>query len=264
MADHSVRTAGKTASRTRLLGYATDQFICIPSVNKIKQQMLDNNAQRQEIAWGTADFSGMSAKQVDAIHQVVSSLRYSEAHGGDVCGNILNRVPYDDISNAFAVQILDESHHCQLLTRYINEEMGRPIIRPTAITWLALEQLKRLHDPLICALAGGYFVECAAAEVQHELVKKIDEPLLVQIFRSILRDEARHQALGRESVRFLLNTPAYEKGWKRTRARLYQKFLNSYSRMTLNRYAEFAKLFGIDVQRIHRRTLERVANEISI
>jgi hypothetical protein len=238
--------------------------VLVPAVRTIKEAMLKNDAQRQPIDWDAADFSGLSARQLTAIQRVVSSLLYSEIHGGAVCGNLLNRVPYADISDAFSVQILDESHHSWLLTRYLLDAMRRSVVRPPVVTWLAVEQLRRLRDPLISTMAASHFVECAAAEVQLELIHKVNEPLLVDIFGAILRDESRHQALGRESMLFLLETPEYKNSWRRHRARMYRHFVEFYSRITLNRYSEYASLFGIDLPRIHRRTLERVDHAVPL
>jgi ribonucleotide reductase beta subunit family protein with ferritin-like domain len=238
------------------------RFVAIPPVRKIKEAMLNNVAKRKTITWEVADFSQLSSKQTAAIQQVISSLLYSEAHGGEVCGNLVNRVPYSDISEAFAVQILDESHHSRLLTQYLRGTMKCPVRKPPFLSWLAIEQLKRLRDPIICTMAASHFVECAAAEVQIELVHKVEEPLLRQIFQVILRDEARHQALGREALVFLLATPLYKKKWKREKAFIYRYFLEFYARITLNQYSDFASLFGIDIQRIHRRTLEKVHQSV--
>jgi hypothetical protein len=243
---------------------AARRFLSVPSVRRIEESMLKNVAERQSVVWERADFSSLSPKQIDAIQTVVSSLLYSEAHGGEVCGNLLNRSPFADISDAFAIQILDESHHAWLLTRYLLDTMGRPIIKRPLITWLAVEQLKRLRDPLLCTLAASFYVECAAAEVQSELIHKVDEPLLNQIFRVIFRDESRHQALGREAVLFLLDTPRYKASWRRERAKMYRHFLDFYSRITLNHYKESASYFGIDLKGIHQRTLERVDESIPL
>ena len=236
-----------------------DKLVPVPSVRRIRQSMVDNDLHRQAVRWGTADFSRLSSKQVDAVHRVVSSLLYAESHGNEVCGNLIRRIPYSEITDAFAVQILDESHHTRLLTRYVLAEMRRPILRPPLIAWLTVKHLQHVGDPLVCAMGAGYFVECAAAEVQWELIHNVEEPLLAEVFNVILRDESRHQALGREATVFLLDQAPYREGWKRARARMYRHFLAYYSRVTLNHYAECAKVFGIDLARIHKRTLDKVA-----
>lgn len=254
------------ASRTAIIASdpRAERFVSVPSIRRIEEAMIKNVVSRQSIAWERADFSNLTAKQVDAIQLVVSSLLYSEEHGGEVCGNLLNRSRYADISDAFAIQILDESYHSWLLARYVLDVMKRPIVKRPLITWLAVEQLKRLRDPLICTLAASFFVECAAAEVQSELIQKVDEPLLNQVFRLIFRDESRHQALGREAVLFLLQTPRYKNTWRTERARMYRHFLEFYSRITLNQYSKSASYFGISLKRIHERTLERVHEAVPL
>jgi hypothetical protein len=82
--------------------------------------------------------------------------------------------------------------------------------------------------------------------------------LLNQIFRAIYQDESRHQALGRESVMFLLDTPRYKAAWRRERAKMYRHFLDFYSQITLNQFSVSSSYFGIDINKIHQRTLERV------
>jgi hypothetical protein len=257
-------TKGSSRSPLNSTDPAAGQFVTVKSVRKISEAMLHNASSRQTIDWEAADFSGLLPKQKDAIQRVVSSLLYCESHGGEVCGNLLNRVPYSDISDAFALQILDESHHSWLLTRYLLDSMRRPVLKAPFIAWAAIAQLQRLRDPLICTLAAGYYVECAAAEVQTELINKIDEPLLRQVFRVILRDEARHQALGREAVLFLLETPPYESEWRRGRAKLYRHLLDLYSRLTLRQYSDCASLFGIDIRRIYNRTLEKIDDAVRL
>jgi len=268
LTSHSLFSAVVNKESSHVFPDSTDpvvgRFVAVPGVRKIKEAMLRNVAVRKTIAWEVADFSQLSTKQTEAIQQVVSSLLYSEGHGGEVCGNLVNRVHYSDISEAFAVQILDESHHSRLLTQYVRGIMKRPILKPPFLSWLAVEQLKRLRDPIICTMAASHFVECAAAEVQIELVHNVDEPLLKQVFQVILRDEARHLSLGREALLFLLETPFYKKSWKREKALIYRYLLEFYSRITLNQYSSFASLFGIDIQRIQKRTLEKVDQAVPL
>jgi hypothetical protein len=237
---------------------SAQRFVSVPSIRRIQEAMLKNVAARKTVVWEKADFTALSQKQLDAIQLVVSSLLYAESHGGEVLGNLLVRAHFADISDAFAIQILDESHHAWLLTRYLLDAMKRRISKRPVFTWLAVAQMQRVRDPLMCAMAAGFYVECGAAEVQSELIQKVDEPLLNQIFRAIYQDESRHQALGRESVMFLLDTPRYKAAWRRERAKMYRHFLDFYSQITLNQFSVSSSYFGIDINKIHQRTLERV------
>jgi len=113
-------------------------------------------------------------------------------------------------------------------------------------------------------MGAGHFIECAAAEVQFEMIHKIGEPLLAEVLKVILRDEARHQALGRAVTLFLLEQSDYKRGWKRDRAKIYRHFLNYYSQVLFNRYGDCAKLFGIDLAQVHRRTIDKVAAAVPL
>jgi len=241
-----------------------ERFESIPSVVRVKAAMLKSEASREAVEWGAADFSRLSAKHVDAIHEIVSSLRFNEAHGGIIGANLANRIPYRDISEAYTVQMLDESHHTWLLTRYETEELRRPSLRVPFVVGYANWQLSHMRDPLICAMAGSHFIETGAAEVQTELIAKVDEPLLVHIFSTIHRDEMRHIVLGREAVRFLLDRPPYKTGWRRERGRMYRHFLEFYSRLALGRFRKAAQYFGIDVDRIRTNTLARVREAVPL
>jgi len=240
------------------------RYTPVPGVRRVKQAMVKNEANRTAVTWGTADSTRLSSAQLDGVHTVVSSLLYAESHGNDVCSNLICHVPYADISDAFAVQVLDESHHAWMLTRYLKQELRRPIIRRPLVPWLIVEQLKLIHDPLLCALSASFFIECAAAEVQAEIIRKVDEPLLVEIFRTISRDESRHIALGREVVAFLLDDPAQRRGWRRIRNRVFRDFLRLSAERTFHHYAPLAKLFGIDVPRALRHTMERLDGAVGL
>jgi len=146
----------------------------------------------------------------------------------------------------------------------VAEELRRPNGRVPVVVGYANWQLSKMRDPLICAMAASHFSETGAAEVQSELVAKVDEPVLVDVFRSILRDESLHIALGREAVRFLLECPSYRTGWRRERARMYRYFLEFYSGVALGRFRKAAVFFGIDVDQIRRNTLERVRETIPL
>jgi hypothetical protein len=138
------------------------------------------------------------------------------------------------------------------------EELRLPIPRPPLVTWLAVELLQRLRDPLLSSLSASFFVEAAAAQIQAQLVERIDEPLIAAIFRVILRDESRHVALGREVVSFLLTDPDQRRGWKRIRKRVYRRNLYGYSAVTLAQYGPVARLFGIDTKKALAHAIERV------
>lgn len=239
-------------------GVVLDPNVPIPSVRRMRNLLLKNDFDRPAIAWGTADFSRLSAPHLDALQSIMSSILAGEVYGRDIYANLCTRVPYRDISDAYAAQILDESHHSRLLTRYLREEMRRPVERPILAARYSMKQLARLRDPLIATLTASLFVECTAAEMLAALVPRIEEPLLANILRTILRDEGRHSALGREASLFLLDTPRYKRGWHREKARLYRYFTEHFLYFLFRRYAKFAALLHVDTDGVCKRAIEKV------
>jgi rubrerythrin len=240
------------------------QYSPVPRVLNIRHAILRNDNERPSVAWGEADFSRLSSDQIDALQMVLSSVLSGEVHGRDIYAHLLAIVPYRDISDAYAAQILDENFHSRLLTRYLREEMHRPVLEPLLLARYAIRELLRLRDPLIATLAASLFVECTAAEMVAELMHKVKEPLAAQVLQVILRDEARHKALGREAALFLLETPPYKRRWAREKAKLYRFFNEHYCRFLFSSYGKFTQSLDFDAQAVHRRAMAAIHEAVPL
>lgn len=257
-----VVAAGRPAEQ--MVSAALEPYRPIPAVRRITNAILKNEAGRPPVAWGSADFSRLSAPRQDALWRITSSILFGEVHGRAIYASLLVRLPYRDLSDGFAAQILDEDHHARILSRYVVTEMRRPIASPLLAARYAVVELKRLRDPLIATLAASLFVECTAGELVAELATVSREPLLTQILRTILRDEGRHKALGREAALVLLDLPTYRRRWARQKARLYRVFNDRYCRFVFGRYARWTRVLDFDVDAVHRRAMAAIHDAVPL
>jgi hypothetical protein len=116
--------------------------------------------------------------------------------GALICtGLITATVPWIDAKYYAATQVMDEARHVEVFGRYIDEKMGGAYpVNP---------QLKRLLDDIIndsrwdiTYLGMQIMVEGLALAAFGFLHMLSNEPLLKQLLRYVMSDEARHVAFG--------------------------------------------------------------------
>ena len=230
----------------------------LQNMHRVREAMVRNECNRHSLPWGSTDLSRLTKRQRAAIHRIMSQLTAGEIAGRDISANLCRRMPHPELSDAFAAQILDESHHTAIFTRYVTQELRQPIEPPWLLVRYATAQLSRLGDPLIAALTASYFVEHTAAEVLSTLAARVDEPLCRALLRHVIRDEGRHTTLGREATLYLLDTPRYRHGWRRTRARVFRHFTELFLPIVFGQYAREAAAFDIDVRALCRKAIHTV------
>lgn len=150
-------------------------------------------------------FTRMNAKErADFGHAsiawTISQFLHTEQGALMAAAKLVQAVPWADAKYYAATQVIDEARHMEVFARYLNEKLE----------WQfpVNEQLKSLLELIISPpewdftyLGMQVFVEglaLASFAFQYALTK---DPLLKQISRYLIADEARHVAFGMLSLR---------------------------------------------------------------
>jgi hypothetical protein len=142
--------------------------------------------------WGEREWRQFTIEQQ---RWTLSQFLHGE-QGALICtGLITATVPWIDAKYYAATQVMDEARHVEVFGRYVDEKMGGGYpINP---------QLKRLLDEIIedsrwdiTYLGMQIMVEGLALAAFGFLHMLTNEPLLKQLLRYVMSDEARHVAFG--------------------------------------------------------------------
>jgi hypothetical protein len=142
--------------------------------------------------WGDEEWTRFA---VETRRWTLSQFLHGE-QGALVCtGLITATVPWIDAKYYAATQVMDEARHVEVFGRYVEEKMGGAYpVNP---------QLKRLLDEIIndsrwdiTYLGMQIMVEGLALAAFGFLQMLTNEPLLKQLLRYVMSDEARHVAFG--------------------------------------------------------------------
>jgi hypothetical protein len=142
--------------------------------------------------WGEREWQQFTIEQQ---RWTLSQFLHGE-QGALICtGLITATVPWIDAKYYAATQVMDEARHVEVFGRYIDEKMGGGYpVNP---------QLKRLLDEIIndsrwdiTYLGMQIMVEGLALAAFGFLHMLTNEPLLKQLLRYVMSDEARHVAFG--------------------------------------------------------------------
>ena len=165
----------------------------------------DNNFAAQSLLGGNADVSGTplaswSDKEwlqfgIESQNWTLSQFLHGE-QGALVCtAKIVESVPWIDAKYYAATQVMDEARHVEVFARYLDEKLsGHYPINA---------HLKLLLDDIIADsrwdmtyLGMQIMVEGLALAAFGFISQLSTEPLLKQMLRYIMNDEARHVAFG--------------------------------------------------------------------
>ena len=143
-------------------------------------------------SWGEKEWTQFS---IEMQTFVLSQFLHGE-QGALVCtGLITATVPWIDAKYYAATQVMDEARHVEVFARYIEEKMGRayPI---NANLGSLLDNIVADERWDITYLGMQIMVEGLALAAFGAMHQSTSEPLLKQLIRYVMSDEARHVAFG--------------------------------------------------------------------
>jgi hypothetical protein len=152
--------------------------------------------------WTDAEWTEFGIQQQNAM---LSNFLHGE-QGALICtAKLVEQVPWIDAKYYGATQVIDEARHVEVFARYLSEKMsGEHPINP---------HLGRLLDAIITDerwdityLGMQIMVEGLALAAFGFIHSITDEPLLKQLLRYVMSDEARHVAFGVLSLQELYDS----------------------------------------------------------
>ncbi|HEY6420407.1 MAG TPA: ferritin-like domain-containing protein [Candidatus Binataceae bacterium] len=138
------------------------------------------------------DKRGFAALNVEFSCWRLSQLLHGEEGAMLACSQLVDMVPGNDAKFFQATQVVDEARHTEVLSRYLTEKCGGRIYPMTG-------NIKTLFDYILGN--GKWFVKTVGLQLLAEtfavalfrmLMETAQDPLLKEICRRILADEARH------------------------------------------------------------------------
>jgi hypothetical protein len=141
-------------------------------------------------------------------HEMTSWILSNFLHGEQgallAAAQLVDAVPEIDAKLYGATQVVDEARHVEVYDRYLREKVGKvyPINR----------YLKQLLDTILTDsrwdmkfLGMQIMVEGLAMAAFGMIVQTTNEPLMKELVRNVMRDEARHVAFGVLALRGYYN-----------------------------------------------------------
>lgn len=159
---------------------------------------------------------------------------------------------------ALARQLADETRHVALYRRYLERLGAPPAVSGLTAALGALDAWTGSADEMLLA---NHLLESEALAVQRELALWFPCPLLRQITRQIMRDEARHVALGRRLLAAAGQAPLDERAarYRRLRALWHDCVRAAMRDYGLGVFARVAPADALAQRwRRHRRALVRL------
>jgi hypothetical protein len=142
--------------------------------------------------WGTAEWLRFGVEQQNWM---LSQFMHGE-QGALLCtAKIVETVPWIDAKYYAATQVVDEARHVEVFSRYLDEKLSGhyPV---NAHLGLLLDEIIADSRWDITYLGMQIMVEGLALAAFGFLREMTSEPLLAQMLRYVMADEARHVAFG--------------------------------------------------------------------
>ncbi len=143
-------------------------------------------------SWGDQEWLRLA---VESQNWMLSQFMHGE-QGALICtAKIVESVPWIDAKYYAATQVMDEARHVEVFARYLNEKLSTP--------YPVNAHLRLLLDDIIADsrwdmtyLGMQIMVEGLALAAFGFIHQMTTEPLLKQLLRYVMADEARHVAFG--------------------------------------------------------------------
>ncbi|MGH9165684.1 MAG: ferritin-like domain-containing protein [Acidimicrobiales bacterium] len=167
--------------------------------------VLANNIAEQSLLGGTLDVSGTPLERwgerewvqfgVESQNWTLSQFLHGE-QGALVCtAKIVESVPWMDAKFYAATQVMDEARHVEVFSRYLDTKLSGHYPINTHLEMLLDDVIADSRWDMTY-LGMQIMVEGLALAAFGFIHKLTNEPLLRQILRYVMADEARHVAFG--------------------------------------------------------------------
>ena len=143
-------------------------------------------------AWGERQFVEL---RVESFKAQLSQFMHGEQGAMMTAAKLVETVPWIDAKYYAATQTMDEARHTEVFARYLSEKVGEPY--PMS-PYLQGQIFGLLEDSRwdIAYLGMQIIIESLALAAFGDLLRRTSEPLLRQLLRYVMADEARHVAFG--------------------------------------------------------------------
>jgi P-aminobenzoate N-oxygenase AurF len=147
-----------------------------------------------------APYKRLDERRVKEFRHATISLQLSQFMHGEqgaliVASQLAGAVPWMDAKYYAATQTMDEARHVEVFARYLREKLEWE--------WPINANLKQLLDTIICDsrwdmkyLGMQILVEGLAMAAFASMYQMAVEPLVREVVRYVMKDEARHVAFG--------------------------------------------------------------------
>jgi hypothetical protein len=143
-------------------------------------------------SWGEREFTAIAVEMLKAS---LSQFMHGEQGAMLTAAKLVETVPWIDAKYYAATQTMDEARHTEVFARYLDTKLGDAY--PMS-PYLEGQISALLEDSRwdIAYLGMQIVIESLALAAFGDMLRRIQEPLLHQLLRYVLADEARHVAFG--------------------------------------------------------------------
>ncbi len=146
--------------------------------------------------WSEREFCRLG---IELFTARLSQFMHGEQGAMLVAAKLVETVPWIDAKYYAATQAMDEARHTDVFARYLHGKLGDPY---PMTPFLEAQIVDLLEDGRwdIAYLGMQIVIESLALAAFGELRRVVDEPLLANLLRYVMADEARHVAFGLVSL----------------------------------------------------------------
>jgi hypothetical protein len=181
---------------------------------------------------GTEFWNRLDEKRRRQLNVEFSCWRLSQLlHGEEgamlACSQLVDMVPGNDAKFFQATQVVDEARHTEVLSRYLKEKCGGKIYPLTPNVKHLFDYLLGQSKWFIKTVGLQLVAETFAVGLFRMLAETAQDPLLQQICRRILSDEARHMGFS------ILSLPDEIRSLSRSELNEVEDFLGEAIRLVI-------------------------------
>jgi hypothetical protein len=159
-----------------------------------------NLAQAALLAAPDSPFKGISKGMVEELAVETQAWTVSQFLHGEqgallACAKIVDSVPFEEAKLYGATQVIDEARHVEVFNRYLTEKLGRSYPINPNLKALLVDLISDSRWD-ITYLGMQVMVESLALAAFGFIHQTTNEPLLREITKRVMADEARHVAFG--------------------------------------------------------------------
>jgi hypothetical protein len=205
---------------------------------------------------GWAPFEKLDEKEKARFGHASVSMQLSQFLHGEqgaliVASQLVGGVPWMDAKFYASTQTMDEARHVEVFNRYVHDKLEW--------VWPINKSLKELLDATILDsrwdfkyLGMQIMIEGLAMAAFGNLYQIVQEPLLKELLKYVMRDEARHVAFGMLSLR------DYYQDMPENELRDREDFIIYSSELMRDRLvgSDIAEVFGWNADEVQKLVLE--------